>query len=269
MSPMPEFENCTPLPRGTGLGGSELRADVSAILRACEDVGPLFVLFRNEACILGSVADPLWYLHTADVHLAASGAITLNLAPRRAGSAFAYVEPGPRGGFIDAVEFCDARSRGFLKICRMDAADIARWRALRAEFCVAAVPASRIAGIRKTNHLETLAGAGGPPSPAERVLERFLECATLCRASLHVTARTAGGRGRLVIRPEHRARVGLWTVLSAGDTAFHIASGWLKELRVVRRPHLAQLVLFGADGRFSARILTRDRHLLSQLPQIL
>jgi hypothetical protein len=266
---MSESSSHPSLPREPGLGGTQLRAEPAAILKACENAGPLFVLFRNEACIFGSVADPLWYLQTANVHLASSGAITLNLAPRRACTAFAYIEPGARGGFIDAVEFCGPGEQGYLKICRMAGTDRARWLSLLAEFHAAPMTASRIAGIRKTNHLGTQAFAGGLPSPAELAIVRFLECAVRCRATLHVTAQASGARGRLVIRPEHRVRVGHWSVLSSDETALHIAPGAVTELRIVTRPHLAQLMLFGAGGRFAARILTRDRELLSQLDQIL
>jgi hypothetical protein len=250
-----------------GVGGVELRAAPAAILKACGASGPLFVLFRNETCIFGSIADPLRHLQVANVHLASGGAITLNLAPRRPAAVFAYAEPGPRGGFIDAVEFCDAEDRGFLKICRTDGTDRARWLALRAEFHVAPAPASRIAGIRKTNHLE--APVGGCSSPAALVIERFLECAVRCRASLHVTAQACGARGRLVVRPEHRVRAGHWSVLSSDDTAFHVAPGCVSELHVAMRPHLAQLILFGTGGRFAARILTRDREMLPHMNQIL
>ena len=263
-------EERLPVFQSPGCGGVELQADPAAILDACEKIGPLFLLFRNEACIFGSVADPLWHLETANVHLAASGAITLNLAPRRACSAFGYIEAGPQGGFIDAVEFCGPGCAGFLKICRMDGTDRAGWLGLLADFRVGAVSASRIAGIRKTNHLEPPALCGcGAPSPAEAVVERFLECAIQCGASLHVTASAACARGRLVIRPTHRVRVGHWTVLSSDSTALHVAPGCVSELRIVTRPHLAQLILLGAGGRCLARILTRDRELLSQLDQIL
>jgi hypothetical protein len=57
--------------------------------------------------------------------------------------------------------------------------------------------------------------------------------------------------------------------MSSDETAFHIAPGSVTELRIVTRPHLAQFILFGAGGRFVARILTRDRALLSQLNHIL
>jgi hypothetical protein len=267
--PMPEFPKQPFVPRTPGLGGAELRADPAAILKACEDAGPLFVLFRNEACIFGSVADPLWYLQTANVHLASSGSITLNLAPDRRCTAFAYIEAGPQGGFIDAVEFCGPRDQGFLKICRMERTDRACWLSLLSEFHAGAAPASRIAGLRKTNHLEVPAGARGLPSPAELMIERFLECAVRCGATLYVTAQAHAARGRLVIRPTHRVRTGHWSVLSSNETAFHVAPGSVTELRILTRPHLAQLVLFGAGGRFAARILTRDRELLSQFAQIL
>ena len=232
-------------------------------------MGPLFLLFRNEACIFGSVADPLRYLETANVRLAASGAITLNLASHQPCEGFAYVECGPRGGVIDAVEFCDLQARGFLKICRMDHTDASAWRSLQAAFQMKAVPPCRIAGIRKTNHLELPAGVGGAPSPAEALIGRFLESAVACGASLHITAPARGARGRLVIQPTHRVQVGHWTVLSSDETAFHLAPGCVSELRVVTRLHLAQLVLFGAGGRFLARILTRDRALLDQFHHIL
>ncbi len=266
---MPDFDERPPISHTSGRGGVELEPDPAAILRACEGIGPLFVLFRNELCIFGSVADPLWYLETANVHLAASGAVTLNLAPRQSCTAVGYIEAGPQGGFIDAVEFCGPRHEGFLKICRMEQTDRARWLALLSNFHAAAALPSRIAGIRKTNHLDVPAAAGGAPSPAEAMIVRFLECAVRCGATLHVTAQAACARGRLVIRPTHRVRTGHWMVLSSDDTAFHIAPGCVSELRIVTRPHLAQLILFGAGGRFVARILTRDRALLSQLQHIL
>lgn len=266
---MPEFPERRPLSPSPARGGLALQPDPAGILRACEDLGPLFLLFRSDACIFGSVADPLWHLEKANVHLAASGAITLNLAPRRPCAAFSYVESGPHGGFIDAVEFCDAQARGFLKICRMDATDHVGWRSLVAMFQAEPVPPARIAAIRKTNHLQLPVEAGGPPSPAETVIGRFLECAVETGATLHVTAQASGARGRLVIRPTHRTRVGYWTVLSSDETAFHLAPACVGELRIVTRPHLAQLILLGTHGRFLARILTRDRALLNQLYHIL
>jgi len=263
---MSEFEGRPPVSQSPCCSGVELRAEPAAILRACEELGPLFVLFRNEACIFGSIADPLWHLETANVHLAASGAITLNLAPRSRCSVFGYVEPGPRGGFIDAVEFCAGRS-GFLKICRMEKTDRAGWRALLADFCVAPAAPARIAGIGRTNHLGGC--ACGSASPAGVVLDRFLDRAVECGATLHVTAQAPAARGRLVIRPTRRVRLGHWTLLSAGETALHLAPGCVSGLRVVTRPHLAQLILLGAGGRFLARILTRDAALLSELDEIL
>ncbi len=266
---MHDFDERLPVSHPHGCGGVELQPDPAAILKACEKAGPLFVLFRNEACIFGSVADPLWYLDAANVHLAASGAITLNLAPHQPCSVFGYIEAGPQGGFIDAVEFCGPGQEGFLKICRMDRTDRACWLALLADFHAGSAAPSRIAGIRKTNHLDVPLSACGAPSPAEMMIERFLGCAVRCGATLHITAQSPCARGRLVIRPTHRVRAGHWTVLSSDDTAFHVAPGCVTELRIVTRPHLTQLILFGAGGRFVARILTRDRALLDQLHEIL
>jgi hypothetical protein len=264
-----KFDRLSSAARGCGPDGAELRVEPAAILEACVGAGPLFVLFRNETCIFGSVADPLWHLQTANMHLASSGALTLNLAPRRPDAVLAYVEPGPRGGVIDAVEFCGPGDVGFLKICRMDGTDRARWLSLLEKFRVAAMPAARVAGIRKTNHLDVPVCDCSLPSQAELVIERFFECAVRCGATLHVTAQASGARGRLVIRPAHRVRVGHWSVLSSNETAFHVAPGCVSELQVLTRPHLVQIILFGAGGRFAARILTRDRELLSQIPRIL
>jgi hypothetical protein len=232
-------------------------------------MGPLFVLFRNEVCIFGSVAEPLRFLEAADVRLAVSGAITMNLARHASCAVVGYMESGPRGGFIDAVEFCDPQQKGFLKLCRMDRTDRGRWLSLLADYHVEAAPAARIAGIRKTNHLEVPISACGPASPAEAMLDRFFECALRCEAALEITAPASGARGRLMIRPTHRMRAGHWIVLSSDETAFHLAPGCVSELRIVTRPHLIQLVLFGAGGRFVSRILSRDSGLISQFNHIL
>jgi putative heme degradation protein len=247
-----------------------LRPDAAGILAACAEAGPLFVLFRNQGCIFGSVADPLWQRRTGDVHVVAGGALDLNLATRRAVRAISYLEPGPQGGFIDAVEFCAPGDVGFFKVCRMAGGDAGGWQEMQRKFRADALGANEMARVRKTNHLDVpVCTCGRPDSPAEALLERFLECALRCGATLHLVATAARARGRLAIRATRRRRVGHWTVLFSETTAFHLASGCVSELRVVTRPHVVLLVLLGPGGRLLARISTRDRELLSRIRYIL
>ncbi len=260
---MPEF------PVKTGYGGVALRAEPAAILKACENVGPLFVLLRNEACILGSIVEPLRFLEAGDVHLATSTALSLNLTRRPVGEAFGYLEAGPQGGFIDAIEFCGPKEEGFLKLCRMERTDRERWVALLGRFQVGGVDFSRLAGIRKTNHLNLPMLLPGLPSPAAALLDRFLTAVVETRSPLHITAPAPGARGRLALAPTHRVRCGSWEVLSSDDAALHLAPACLSELRVITRPHLAMLVLLGTSGRLIARILIRDRALIAKIPSIL
>lgn len=269
---MPEFprrpdEN--PPTVAEGLGGIRLRPETSEILRACGRVGPLFALFRNEACILGAVANPLRLLETVDVSLAAGGALTLNLAPREPSAVYSYVEPGPQGGFIDAIEFCGEADTGFLKLCRMEDTSRPRWQEMLANFRRQNVTSACIGGIQKTNHLNIPSPGGEPTSPASFLLDRFCDLAVDCGAALHVTAPAPGGRARLTVRPTHAARAGHWRVLCAEETAFHLAPVVVSELRVITRPHLALLVLLGPRGRLLTRIVTRHTDLLAKLPTIL
>jgi hypothetical protein len=181
-----------------------------------------------------------------------------------------YLEPGPNGGFIDAIEFCGPRGVGFFKVCRMDGGDVRGWQRMQREFRVGPLDAAEVARVRKTNHLDApVCTCGRPVSPAEALLERVIECALRCEATLHVVAPAALARGRLAIRPTRRSRAGHWTVLSSETTVFHLADGCVSELRVVTRPHVVLLVLLGPGGQLLARISTRDRELLSQIKYIL
>lgn len=270
---MPEFprrpNERPPLAAEGGLGGIRLRSEFSEILRGCEAVGPLFTLFRNEACILGAVADPLRLIEAPGVRLAAGSALTLNLARRDPAAIFSYVEPGPQGGFIDAIEFCGKDAAGFFKLCRMENTSRPRWQELLANFRMQNVTSACIGRIRKTNHLNIPSPGGEPASPASFLLDRFCDLAAECGAMLEVTAPSPGGRARLTVRPTHAARAGHWRVLCAEETAFHLAPIAVSELRVITRPHLALLVLLGPRGRLLARVLTRDARLLAKLSNIL
>lgn len=255
--------------RNGGLGGLALHSLPSRILKACEQVGPVFMLFRSEACIFGTVANPLWFRETADVHLAASGALTLNLVPSCPCAIYNYLEAGPGGGFIDALEFTTGDRVGFLKLCRMKETNRERWMAMLAEFHSHCVDREWIAGIRKTNHLYPIIAQDREPSPAETTLMRFFDLVIDAGALLHVTSQVPVARSRLAFRPTHRVDAGNWLVLSAKCTGMHLAPSQITELRVVIRPHVALVVLLGNQGRLIARILTRDPRVLKLLPSIL
>jgi len=129
-----------------------LAPDFSRVLPFCRTLGELFILVRNESCVLGALAEPLHYSKIGSRRMAWMNGLTLNLSARQIPSVLAYNENGEHGE-IQGIEFFDGKRRGCFKICRTNEASRKAWGCLLRDTTMGYVPRETLQYLRKTNSL--------------------------------------------------------------------------------------------------------------------
>jgi len=233
------------------------------IAAQCTRMESVFILSRNDGCILGSLASPLRYTRAGHVALAWTKDLTLRLSNRGIPLAISYGETGADGSVIDGVEFVDRQGRGCLKICRTDPVSKEQWAQMLSICGKYRLPGDTLSCLRKTNHLEGSATCSHcaaesrvshPRTPSAKTLETFLCNAIDDRQSIEILAPCGLAKARMTIRPHSLQWRGEWLIPTDTNTCCHLRMA--PGTHVVRRIGAASQILdiFDAGSRLVARL---------------
>lgn len=239
----------------------DLAPTFERIATQCARMESVYLLSRNDGCILGSLASPLRFTRAGQVSLMWSDELTLRLSHRTIPLAISYSETGADGSVIDGIEYVNRQGRGCLKICRTDPVSKQQWAEMLSTCGKYRLPVDALDCIRKTNHLDgtcsQCSGHSRPVTlrtPSALTLEAFLRCAIDHRQQIEIIAPCGFSKARLQLRPQSLQWRGEWLIPvdAASCCHFRLAPG----THVVRREHSSRetLDIFDAGSRFVARL---------------
>lgn len=234
------------------------------IMPYCARMGSVFVLCRNNGCILGSLASPLHYARAGRVSLAWTGCLTLRLSHREIPMALSYSETGADGALIDGVEFIDQQRHGRLKICRTDPVSKEQWARMLSLCSQSRLPEDALDSLRKTNHLDgtTVCTHCAPARPAPtrrhlsaKIVETFLCDAIDERKTIEITAPCGMARAHQVFQPHSLQWRGEWLIPTNSEACCHLRMT-IGTHAVPRTRGGREIVdIFDAGSRLMARII--------------
>lgn len=235
------------------------------IATQCARMESVYLLSRNDGCILGSLATPLRFTRAGQVSLIWSDALTLRLSHRTIPLAVSYSETGADGSVIDGIEYVDRQGRGCLKVCRTDPVSKQQWAEMLSTCGKYRLPVDALACVRKTNHLDGPCSGHSrhvtPRTPSALTLETFLRSAIDHRDQIEIIAPCGFSKAHLQLRPQSLQWRGEWLIPVDASSCCHfrLAPG----TRVVRREHITREILdiFDAGSRFVARLTKPNRTL--------
>jgi len=240
------------------------------VLSVVGELGQLFLVVRNEGCLLGGLADGLRYTQIGRRAMVWAQGFNLNLSARRCPAVLAYSELGVEGE-IAGIEFFDHRGRGCLKICRTSDIFAEDWEDLVAGLTRGVVKREALGGLRKTNHLNS-----GPCCESCRqqraqwletrpdvedtreVVSDFIMQAIHEERRLDIHAPCGLLRAQAHMAPNALNWQGKWAFVSSETSGCHLRVAEGSEVTVSEKAAgIYTMNLFDDWGRFAARVTSR------------
>lgn len=240
-----------------------IRAGTETLLTELCSLPSVFLLTRNDTCILGSYAEPLSYKRSGRRRVAWSDALTVQFSNRRQPMMVSYRETGGDGRELDGIEMLDARHQGCLKFCRTVQASELRWTEILSSRILCRLHPESLQGMRKTNHL---ASFSRNPGEGSRILEhirghwqREMERVFANGDTLEVLVPCGVAKALLRFVPKSFSWRGVWCVLTDRKHSAHFLLTPHSSLVINEKENgIRVLDLFETPFRLSARLIVRS-----------
>lgn len=244
------------------------------VLSALGALDEMFLVVRNEACLMGGLTDSLHYRQVGHRRMAWARGLNLNLSSRFRPVVLAYSEDGAEGE-IAGIEFFDRCGRGCMKICRTAAVEMDVWNGLLASLTCGVVARETLGRLRKTNHLNSRScceacrqkrehqiATQPPVGEVREELEDFIEQAIEggCRLDLDLPCGLL--RAQASLFPQELGWQGQWAYVSAERSGCHLRVAEGSSLRItLKSAGVRTLHLFDDRGCFAAQIVARPTNM--------
>jgi len=234
------------------------------------ELGQLFLVVRNEGCLLGGLAENLQYAQVGHRTMVWTRDLSLNLSARRRPAVLAYSESGSEGE-IAGIEFFDHRGRGCLKVCRTSDVFAEDWNDLIAGLTRGVVKREALGGLRKTNHLNSgpccdacqqqrshWLAKQPPVEETRELLSDFVMQAIHEDRRLDIYLPCGLLRAQASLSPMALNWQRKWAFVSAENSGCHLRVAEGSSVTISEKAAgISVLNLFDDWGRFAARVISR------------
>jgi Haemin-degrading HemS.ChuX domain len=249
-----------------------LTGDFAQVLSGVGALGPAFLVARNEACLMGGVANGLRYAEVGHRHMAWTGDFSLQFSTRSRPVVLAYSEAGMAGD-IEGIEFFDRYGCGCLKVCRTADIDSSDWQNLVGNLTRDVIDRHVLSGLRKTNHLNSSTCCKECRRKRERLfgflpsveqvsddLEAFLQQAIDEERRLEVTLPCGLLRAQSAFLPRELNWIGQWAYIFGATNGCHLRVTDGSAVAIMEKAAgVRVLSLFDDCGRFTVRLVSRPK----------
>jgi len=240
------------------------------VLSAVGELGQLFLVVRNEGCLLGGLTEELSYSQIGRRTMVWAKDFNLNLSSRRCPAVLAYSESGVEGE-IAGIEFFDHRGRGCLKICRTSDVYAEDWDDLVSSLTRGVVNREALGSLRKTNHLNSgpccescrqqraqWLDTRPPVENTREILCDFIQQAIHENRRLDIQLPCGLLRAQASLSPMALNWLGKWAFVSSENSGCHLRVAEGSEVTVSEKAAgIYTMNLFDDWGRFAARVTSR------------